>query len=205
VKIRLVPKGHDYFGAFSKLAANLETSAQLFQRFLSDYDNRKSRAGEILEHEHIGDQLVHDVVHELNNSFITPIDREDIYALVTTQDEILDHIEATADAMILYKVEAPTPQLIRQADIVAEATKVLREAIDCIEDRPKVRERVVEVNRLENDGDRVARDAIAGLFNDSMSCTDIIKWKDIYELMETAIDDCEHVANILESIVLKNH
>jgi len=205
MKIRLVPKGHDYFGAFMELAANLESSARLFQRFLSDYDNRKSRAGEILELEHVGDKLVHDVVHQLNNSFITPIDREDIYAFVTTMDEILDHIEATADSMILYKVDRPTTQLIRQADIIAEATVVLRRATENIEDRAKVREFVIEINRLENDGDRVVRDAIAELFNDSMSCTDIIKWKDIYETMESAIDDCEHVANILESIVLKNH
>ena len=190
MKIRLVPKGHDYFGAFMELAANLESSARLFQRFLSDYDNRKSRAGEILELEHVGDKLVHDVVHQLNNSFITPI---------------LDHIEATADSMILYKVDRPTTQLIRQADIIAEATVVLRRATENIEDRAKVREFVIEINRLENDGDRVVRDAIAELFNDSMSCTDIIKWKDIYETMESAIDDCEHVANILESIVLKNH
>ena len=204
VKLRLVPQGHDYFRAFSELAANLEAAATLFQEFLNDYQNRRSKAGEILELEHVGDKLVHDVVHQLNNTFITPIDREDIYDLVTTQDEILDHIEATADAMMIFRIEAPTPQVIRQADIVADATKTLREAIDHIQDREAVKRCVIEVNRLENDGDRVERDAIAALFDDSMPCTEIIKWKDIYEELEGAVDECEHVANIIESIVLKH-
>jgi len=205
VKIRLVPKGHDYFGAFSELAANVETAANLLGHFLDELPNGRSRAREILEHEHIGDKLVHDVVHRLNHSFITPIDREDIYELVTTMDEVLDHIEAAADAIILYRIEAPTEQVRRQADVVAKAATMMRMAIDDLEAREKVRTCVIEINRLENDGDRIVRDAIAGLFDGDMPCTDVIKWKDIYELLETAIDDCEHVANIIESIVLKNN
>jgi uncharacterized protein Yka (UPF0111/DUF47 family) len=200
-----VPKGHDYFRAFSEQAANVEKAAALFVLFLEDLPDGKARAQEILEQEHVGDKLVHDVVHRLNNSFITPIDREDIYEFVTTMDEILDHIEAAADNMCLYRITRPTEQACKMARIVGEATKTLHVAVDNMEKRDKVRELVIEVNRLENDGDRTVRDAIANLFDGDMACTDIIKWKDIYEQLEDAIDECEHVANIIEGIVLKNN
>jgi len=205
VKIRLVPKGHDYFRAFSEQAANVEEAARLFVLFLDDLPDGKARAREILECEHVGDKLVHDVVHRLNNAFITPIDREDIYEFVTTMDEVLDHIEAAADDMILYRIQAPTDQARKMASIVAQAAQTLRTAVDDMEARDRVRELVIEVNRLENDGDRTVRDAIASLFDGDMKCTDIIKWKDIYEQIESAIDECEHVANIIEGIVLKHN
>jgi len=204
VKFRLVPQGHDYFKAFSEIAANLEGAATLLHRLMQEFGEAKTLAREVLEREHVGDKLVHDVVHRLNHSFITPIDREDIYELVTTMDEILDNIEAAADAMILYRVEAPTPQATRQSEIIATAARVLRESIDGLEKRDGLHEKVIEINRLENDGDRTHRDAVASLFEGDMKCTDIIKWKDIYEMLEAAIDECEHVANIVEGIVLKH-
>ncbi len=172
---------------------------------MADFPGATSVAREILEHEHVGDKLVHDVVHSLNQNFITPIDRDDIYELVTTTDEILDNIEAAADALILYRIEAPTPQALRQAKIIAAACSVLRESIDGLEKRDGLHARVIEINRLENDGDRTYRDALAALFENEMESLDIIKWKDIYELLEAAIDECEHVANILESIVCKHN
>jgi hypothetical protein len=205
VRIRLVPKGHDYFQAFSGIAANLEAASVLLAQLMREFDNARTIGREILEHEHVGDKLVHDVIHRLNNAFITPIDREDIYELVTTMDEILDNIEAAADAMVLYRVTAPTPQATRQSEIIAAAAVKLRESIDGLEKRDGLRERLIEINRLENDGDRTFRDAVASLFQDNMAPADIIKWKDIYELLEAAIDECEHVANIVESIVLKHN
>lgn len=205
MKLRLVPKGHDYFTAFSAVAANLHTAAQLLVKLMQDFDNARTLSLEILEHEHVGDKLVHDVVHRLNNTFVTPIDREDIYELVTTMDEVLDCIEATADSMIIYRVDKPTPQAIRQSEIIAKATQLLRECIDGLEKRDGLHEKVIEINRLENDGDRTHRDAVASLFDDAIPCTDVIKWKDIYELLESVIDECEHVANILEGIVLKHN
>jgi predicted phosphate transport protein (TIGR00153 family) len=204
VKLHLVPNGHNYFVAFSEQAANLSAAADLLARLMADFPSAKTVAREILEHEHVGDKLVHDVVHRLNQTFITPIDREDIYELVTTTDDILDNIEAVADAMILYRIEAPTPQAGRQSEIIAAACKVLRESIDGLEKRDRLHEKVVEIHRLENDGDRTHRDAVASLFDDDMKCIDIIKWKDIYELLEAAIDACENVADIVESIVIKH-
>jgi uncharacterized protein len=204
VKLNLVPKDQDYFRMFSDLAATLEAAARELVRLMAEYDDAKSIAAKILEHEHVGDKIVHDIVKRLNRSFITPIDREDIYDLVATMDEVLDNIEAAADAMLLYRVSAPTVHARRQAEVILKATALLHQIIDDLEKRTDLMERVIGVNSLENEGDRIVRDAIASLFDDDIPCTDVIKWKDIYEILESAIDECEHVANVIESIVLKH-
>jgi predicted phosphate transport protein (TIGR00153 family) len=187
------------------MAANLETAAQLLVQLMDEFADAKSKARQILECEHVGDKIVHDIVKRLNRTFVTPLDREDIYDLSSTMDDVLDNIEATADAMILYKVTEPQDHARQMAAVIAEATHVLRMGIDGLEMRPKnLRDHWIEVNRLENEGDRISRDAVAELFDGQMTCADIIKWKDIYNLLESAIDECEHVANIIESVVLKN-
>ncbi len=205
MRLSLVPKEHDYFRLFSELAANLDEAAQLLVKFMDDYGQAKSIGAAILEHEHVGDKILHDIVKRLNRSFITPIDREDIYDLVATMDEVLDNIEEATDAMILYRVEAPTVYAQRQAKVIAEAAAVLHQIIDDLEKRTDLMERIISVNSLENEGDRIVRDAIAALFDDDIDAKDIIKWKDIYEVLESAIDECEHVANVIESIVLKHN
>jgi len=204
VRLSLVPQERQFFSLFSDFAAQLEQAAKLLVELMNDFPSAKSKAREILELEHVGDKIVHDVVQLLNKTFVTPLEREDIYDLATTLDEIMDNIEATADMMIIYKVDAPAAHAAEQAAILAKATAVLHEAIDKLEKRKGVREACIEVNRLENDGDRIVRDAVAELFDGDFKCTDIIKWKDIYETLEAAIDECEHVANTLESVVLKN-
>ena len=204
MKLSLVPKEHDYFRMFSELAANLDAAAQLLVKFMND-DDRQSIAAAILEHEHVGDKMVHDIVRRLNKSFITPIDREDIYDLVATADEILDSIEEAAGLMIIYRVGEATDYARRQAEVIAKATPILRECMDNLEKPKGLDERIIAVNSLENDGDRIEREAIASLFEGDTKCTDIIKWKDIYETLESAIDECEHVANVIESIVLKHN
>ena len=204
MKLSLVPKEHDYFRMFSELAANLDAAAQLLVKFMNDGD-RQSIAASILEHEHVGDKIVHDIVRRLNKSFITPIDREDIYDLVATADEILDSIEEAAGLMIIYRIGEATDYARRQAEVIAKATPILRECMDNLEKPKGLDERIIAVNSLENDGDRIEREAIASLFEGDTKCTDIIKWKDIYETLESAIDECEHVANVIESIVLKHN
>jgi uncharacterized protein Yka (UPF0111/DUF47 family) len=175
MKLSLVPREREFFRLFSDMAENLETAAQLLVDLMNDYGEAKSKARLILEHEHVGDKIVH------------------------------DSIEATADSMILYKVPDVQPQARDLAIVIAKATSVLRKGVDELEKRSKnLRDYWIEVNRLENDGDRLYRDAVAELFDGDMKCTDIIKWKDVYATLEKAVDDCEHVANILESIVLKN-
>lgn len=204
MRLSLVPREHDYFRLFSDLAANLDAAAQLLVRFMTDGD-RKGIAAAILEHEHVGDKIVHDIVRRLNQSFITPLDREDIYDLVATTDEILDNIEEAVDKVMLYRVAEITPFAVRQAEVIAKATPLLRECMDRLEKPKGLDERIIAVNSLENDGDRIEREAIATLFAGDMSCTEIVKWKDIHEILEAAIDECEHVANVIESIVLKHN
>jgi len=205
MRLSLVPREREYFRLFSDMAANLETAAQLLVQLMDEFADAKSKARQILECEHVGDKIVHDIVKRLNRTFVTPLDREDIYDLSSTMDDVLDNIEATADAMILYKVTEPQDHARQMAAVIAEATHVLRMGIDGLEMRPKnLRDHWIEVNRLENEGDRISRDAVAELFDGQMTCADIIKWKDIYNLLESAIDECEHVANIIESVVLKN-
>ena len=204
MRLSLVPKELDYFRMFSELAANLDAAAQLLVRFMEGGD-RDSLAAEILEHEHVGDKIVHDIVRRLNKSFITPIDREDIYDLVATTDDILDDIEEAAGLVLIYRVEEITSFARRQAGIIARATPILRECMDNLAKPKGLDERIIAINSLENEGDRVEREAIAGLFEGGTTCTDIIKWKDIYETLEAAIDECEHAANVIESIVLKHN
>ena len=204
MRLSLVPKEQDYFRLFSDLAANLDEAAQLLVKFMDDYGQAKAIGAAILEHEHVGDKILHDIVKRLNRSFITPIDREDIYDLVATMDEVLDNIEQATDAMVLYRVERPTDYARRQAEVIAKAASVLHQLIDDLEKRTDLMERVISINSLENEGDRIVREAIAGLFDGAMDAEDIIKWKDIYEMLEAAIDECEHVANVIESIVLKH-
>jgi predicted phosphate transport protein (TIGR00153 family) len=204
VKLNLVPQEREYFRLFSEFAATLDEAARLLVDLMNDFADVKSKARRMLELEHVGDKIVHDIVRRLNKTFITPLDREDIYSLAATLDEILDSIEAAADMMLLYRIATPTTQAVEQAAVIARQTAVLKTAIDNLEKRKGLDEHWIEVHRLENDGDRLYRDAVAELFDGDMKCTDIIKWKDIYSTLEHAIDDCEHVANIIESIVLKN-
>ena len=144
-------------------------------------------------------------MRRLSKSFITPIDREDIYDLVATTDKVLDNIEEAADMIMLYRVGEISPFALRQAEVIAKATPLLKECMDNLEKPKGLDERIIAVNSLENDGDRIEREAIASLFDGDTQCTDIIKWKAIFETLEAAIDECEHVANVIESIVLKHN
>jgi predicted phosphate transport protein (TIGR00153 family) len=197
VKLSLVPQEREYFRLFSEFAAILDQAAQLLAKLMNDYRDPKSVARQQVELEHVGDKIVHDIVKRLNKTFITPLDREDIYDLAATLDEVLDSIEATADMLVVYRIDKPTTHAIEQAVVLAQQTAVLRIALAGLEKRKGLDEHWIEINRLENDGDRLYRDAVAELFDGDMRCTDIIKWKDIYETLESAIDECEHVANIV--------
>ena len=204
MKLSLVPQEREYFRLFSEFAAVVDQAAQLLAKLMNDYHDPKKVAREAVELEHVGDKIVHDIIKRLNKTFITPLDREDIYDLAATLDEVLDSIEATADMLVVYRIDKPTTHAVEQAVVLAQQTAVLRIALDGLEKRKGLDEHWIEINRLENDGDRLYRDAVAELFDGDMKCTDIIKWKDIYTTLEGAMDQCEDIANILESIVLKN-
>jgi hypothetical protein len=193
-----------YFELFEEAGRNILKAAELLDRLLSDYPDNKELAAEILDLEHEGDRIVHDIVHRLNQTFVTPIDREDILALASALDDIVDYTEEVADYLGLYRIEAPMEQAIRLARVLKEAARQIAEAIPRLRAFHDISHYTVEINRLENEGDRIVREAVASLFDGGIDPLVVIRWKDVFERLEAAIDATERVANIMEGIVIKN-
>ena len=205
--MKIFPEKIDFFEIFEKAASNLTNATFLLVDLLEHFETLKDRAKEIYELEHDSDMITHDLMRKLNKSFITPIDREDIHALASRMDDILDRVWSGVDRLVVFKITEPTvealniaKELWRTAEIIQKSIKDLRE-----KNYSYVLEHCIEINRLENRIDRLFRDALARLFDDfSSDHLLIIKWKEIYELLEEASDRCEDVANVLETIVIKN-
>jgi predicted phosphate transport protein (TIGR00153 family) len=171
---------------------------------LRGYPETAGLGRELLICEQEGDRITHDIVNLLNHRFVTPIDREDIYALASALDDVVDFAEEAADYLGLYKIEAPMEQAQRQAHILLQCGRQIAEAMPRLRGFKDISHYTIEINRLENDGDRIVREAMAALFDDGIDPMVVIRWKDIYERLEAAIDACEQVANIVEGIVIKN-
>src|SRR4051812_31405050 len=171
---------------------------------LSSWPDRKELARDILVCEQDGDRITHDIIHRLNQTFVTPIDREDILQLASALDDVVDFIEEVSDYLGLYKIEAPMDQSMRLAAILHEATRQIEQAMPRLRSFGDLSHYTIEIHRLENDGDRVTREAMAALFDHGIDPMTVIRWKDIYERLESGIDATEQCANVLESIVLKN-
>jgi uncharacterized protein len=198
------PKDREFFDLFEESAGNMVRAADLLDRMLGTFPDNAGLARDILICEQEGDRITHDVIHRINATFVTPIDREDILLLASALDDVVDFTEEVADYLGLYKIEAPMEQAQRMAHILVQATRQIAEAMPRMRDFGDISHFTVEVNRLENDGDRVVREAMASLFDHGIDPMVVIRWKDIYERLEQAIDACEHVANVLEGIVIKN-
>ena len=179
-------------------------AADLLHQMLASYPERADLARDILIAEQDGDRITHDIIQRLNQTFVTPIDREDILELASAMDDIVDFTEEVADYLGLYKIEAPMEQAEHLAQILLAATRQIAEAMPRLRSFKDISEHTVEINRLENDGDRTAREAIASLFDGGIDPMVVIRWKDIFERLEEAIDATERVANVLEGIVIKN-
>src|SRR5919199_178720 len=198
------PREREFFDLFEEAGGNILRAAGLLEQMLEAYPDRSELARDILICEQEGDRITHDIIQRLNQTFVTPIDREDIYALASALDDVVDYTEEVADYLGLYKIEAPFEQSQRMARVLTQCARQLAEAMPRLRDFSDISHYTVEVNRLENDGDRIVREAIAALFNDGIDPMVVIRWKDIYERLESAIDATERVANILEGIVIKN-
>jgi hypothetical protein len=198
------PRDRIYFDLFEEAGQNILRASLLLDRMLSGYPDEKHLAGEILDCEHEGDRITHDIIDRLNHTFVTPIDREDILALASSLDDIVDYTEEVADYLGLYKIEAPMDQAIRLAQVLREASEQIAEAIPLLQGFRDISRYTVEINRLENEGDRISRAAVASLFDGGIDPMVVIRWKDLFERLEAAIDATERVANILEGIVIKN-
>jgi uncharacterized protein len=198
------PKDREFFDLFEEATANAVLGADLLEQMLEHWPDRSNLARDIVACEHEGDRITHDIHQRLNSTFVTPIDREDILELTKALDDVIDLIDEVADYLGLYRIEAPMEQAQRLASILHQATREIAQAMPRLRSFQDLSHFTVEVNRLENDGDRTSRDAIASLFHGGIDPMVVIRWKDIFERLEEAIDACEHVANTLAGIVIKN-
>jgi predicted phosphate transport protein (TIGR00153 family) len=193
-----------YFELFEEAGKNILNAANLLEHMLANFPDSKDLALEIKGCEQEGDRITHDIIDRLNHTFVTPIDREDILALASALDDIVDFTEEVADYLGLYKIEAPMDQAIKLARVLMSASRQISEAIPRLRGFRDISHYTVEINRLENEGDRITREAVASLFDGGIDPMVVIRWKDIFERLEAAIDAAEKVANILEGIVIKN-
>ncbi len=208
MKLGLFPKEIDFFEIFDMAASNLTKAASLFFNLMhsGNFGNIEEKSKEIYELEQEGDILTHEIIKKLNKTFVTPIDREDLYALASRLDDILDLIWAAVERLLVFKLKEPTKDVIEMAKDLLMTTEAVQKAIKKLKEKKysHVQEYCIEINRLENRTDRTFRDALGRLFEEVKDCVFIIKWKEIYEHLEDASDRCEDVANVLEAIVLKN-
>jgi uncharacterized protein len=200
----LAPGDREFFDLFEEAGGNILRAAGLLESMLVTFPERNELARDILICEQDGDRITHDIIQRLNQTFVTPIDREDIYALASALDDVVDYTEEVADYLGLYKIEAPMSQAQDLAHVLHAAARQISEAMPRLRGFKDISHYTVEINRLENDGDRITREAIASLFDNGIDPMVVIRWKDIFERLEEAIDATEHVANILEGIVIKN-
>jgi predicted phosphate transport protein (TIGR00153 family) len=206
VKLKISQRPGEFFELFAESARNLRAGTAQLRDMVNDYTNIELKARRIQEREHDGDELTHTIIRRLNTTFITPIDREDIYALASALDDVLDYVEAAADLFVLHAIEAPLPEMKAQVDVLDLATEQTEQAVLALAkmDRDRLEPYWVEINRLENEGDKLFRRAVADLFSGDHRAMDVLKWKEVIETLEEALDGCENVANIIESIVLKH-
>jgi len=205
-RLSLIPKEKKFFALFEQGTRNAVKIAQQLKDMVSIWENVKERVGVINDLEHQGDAITHQIFDQLHRSIITPFDREDIALLAHSLDDVADFVHAAADAMLLYKVECPTNRAKELADLVVQAVAEVEKAVSEMHDRvgrKQLLKRCVEINRLENLGDIVYRSAMAELFDDSANYATLIKWREIYDHMESVIDRCEDIANILEGVAIK--
>jgi predicted phosphate transport protein (TIGR00153 family) len=200
----LAPGDRAFFDLFEEAGGNILRAAGLLESMLVTFPERNELARDILICEQDGDRITHDIIQRLNQTFVTPIDREDIYALASALDDVVDYTEEVSDYLGLYKIEAPMSQAQDLAHVLHAAARQISEAMPRLRGFKDISHYTVEINRLENDGDRITREAIASLFDNGIDPMVVIRWKDIFERLEEAIDATERVANILEGIVIKN-
>src|SRR5262245_1745468 len=200
----LVPRDRVFFDLFNEAGQNTLRAARMLQQMLNEWPDDSGLAREILLAEQEGDRITHDIVQRVNSTFVTPIDGEDIYALATQVDDIVDFTEETADFLGLYKIEAPMEQAQGMVDVLVECCEQLAGALAGLRNFKDLERYWIEIHRLENDGDRLYRDAVAALFANGIDPMFVIRWRDIFLRLERAVDATETAAHILEGIVIKN-
>jgi uncharacterized protein len=202
--MRLIPREKKFFRMFTEVAANVTDGARLLEDILKNPNGEPNRIAKLQELEHRGDEMTHTIIRMLNQTFITPFDREDIHLLTSSLDDVLDFVNAAATRMTLYRITNPPPAAAELAGFIVTQSEELSKAVELLNDNQQLLEHCVEVNRLENEADRVSRKAIAELFEHEKDPIQLIKLKELYEVLETATDKAEDAANVLEAVALKS-
>jgi predicted phosphate transport protein (TIGR00153 family) len=201
---RLIPREEKFYDDFTAMAEQIRNGARLLQEMLAPGKPIWDKADEIKEIEHKCDHLTHEIIQRLNRTFVTPLDREDIYALARSLDDVMDAIDASAAIVRLYHIDSVRPGARELAHIILDSAEEVVHAMKALEGRRGVAERAVEINRLENEADRAHQAAVQSLFQEERDAIVIIKWKEILDFLEQATDRCEDVANVLEGVVVKH-
>ncbi len=203
--MRLIPRDTKFFDLFADMARNLGEGARLLKQTLDDFKDVDTRVQQLKDIEHRGDEMTHNVLTRLNQTFITPFDREDIYRLASSLDDVLDFVYAAGVRLIMYKITSAPEAASQLADIIIKQCDQLSQAMVKLDKKnDQLLENCVEINRLENEADQIARAAIALLFDKEKDPISLIKLKELYEGLETATDKAEDAANVLEGVVLKS-
>ena len=209
----LLPRNLEFFDCFDQAAQNALRTAELLSEFSTTHgDRRIELVGAIKEKEGVGDRLTHETLDRLQKTYLTPIDRDDIHALTKSIDDIVDFIDAVAQRIMFYKIKTITPSFRSQCEVLVKATRLMADAVAALRtlknskrsSGPSIEQLIIAVHEAENEGDDIHHQFLGELFDCGFDAFDVIKWKELYELVESAIDCCEDVANIVRGIALKN-
>jgi len=203
-RLRLTPQNRAFFGLFNRSSTNAVEISRLLVELLDRFPESTELIRRIKDREHEGDRLTHEVVDLLNRTFVTPFDRDDMYRLATAIDDVCDHVDEAADNIALYGVRVVPPEAKAQADVILRSAIKLDEAVELLEGFKDSSAHLIELRELEDECDRLVRDAVAGLFRSGQDPISIIRWKDIHQQLEDAVDACENAADVLEAILVKN-
>ena len=203
-RFRLIPREERFFTDLSAMADAIAEGAAVFEAMLASDPPALARAGEVQAIEHRCDELTHGIVERLNRTFVTPIDREDIHALADSLDDVMDAIDSAADSLSLFKIDRVRPEARQQAALIRRSVEQIRLALTSLERQEGAREAVIETKRLEHEADAVHRSAISRLFSEETDAIAIIKWKEIFDFLEDAVDRCDQVAVVIEGVVVKH-
>jgi uncharacterized protein len=202
--VRLIPRDSSFFSMFTDMSSNLIAGAQAMVDLFGDFRDVQEKIENIQRIERVGDEMTHAVFTRLNQTFITPFDREDIHQLASSLDDVLDFIHSAAARIVMYRITTPPSAAGKLAQLILQQSQELHKAVSLLQGKGNILEHCVEINRLENEADQVSRAAIAELFDTEKDPINLIKIKELIEFLETATDRAEDVANVLETVVLKN-
>jgi predicted phosphate transport protein (TIGR00153 family) len=202
--VRIIPRETKFFDLFEQISGNVTAGARMMVELLRDYENVEVKVEKLKDIEHRGDELTHGVMTKLNQTFITPFDREDIHRLASSLDDVLGFVNAAAQRLIMYKITNPPGAAIRLAELIVRQAEELHKAVSELEKNQRILDYCVVINRLEDEADRVTREAIGSLFEHQKDPITLIKHKELFEVLEMATDKAEDAANVLEAIILKS-